>query len=235
MYQRIAAGEHRGLTLRRTLDNYTSYRPGVPAQAHFAEDSLDYLLRGVLTPAPHPPETQPRNLDMVHLELSPARVALEFIDRVEPKRDDIFYDLGAGLGQIVLLVHLLTGIQAWGVEVEPAYVAYARRVAGKLSVAGAHFVHADARHAELGNGTLFYLFTPFRGPLLQDVLQRLHAVAQQHTIQIGAYGSCSRQLAQQPWLAPQDDHANDEYKLALFRSTVAKELWRGNQQPTTDD
>ena len=36
---------------------------------------------------------------MVPYEATPARVALELVDRVNFRRGDVFYDLGSGLGQ----------------------------------------------------------------------------------------------------------------------------------------
>jgi hypothetical protein len=214
----ICTGHWRGATLRQALNEYTGYRAAFPGQPHFDYDGLDLLLRGVFEPEPIPAETQPTDPERVHLERTPARAILELIDRVQPASDDIFYDLGAGLGMVVLLVHLLTGVRARGIEIEPAYCAYAQQQAHALDLSAVAFLQADAGVVDLSDGTIFFLFTPFTGRLLQRVLARLQAVAHHHPITLGAYGSCARSIAQQSWLLPQDDHADHEYKVAIFRS-----------------
>jgi SAM-dependent methyltransferase len=216
----ICTGNWRGDALRQVLDRYTAYRATAPGQPHFDYDGLDLLLRGVFEPEPIPDETQPRGPEMVHLERTPARAILELIDRVQPTPGDIFYDLGAGLGMVVFLVQLLTGMAAKGVEIEPAYCAYAQRQVQSLGLSAVAMIQGDASLVDLGDGTIFFLFTPFTGGLFQRVLDRLHAVAQHHPITLGAYGACARRMAQQPWLLPQDDHADHEYKVAIFRSQV---------------
>ena len=43
---------------------------------------------------------------------TPARVILELVDRARPRPDQLFIDIGSGLGLVPLLVHLLTGVRA---------------------------------------------------------------------------------------------------------------------------
>jgi SAM-dependent methyltransferase len=208
----------RGATLRQELGRYTSYRRGHSGQPHLGSDGLDILVRGILECESIPPEGGVRTLEMVHFERTPARAILELVDRVALTDGDHFYDLGSGLGQVVLLVHLLTGVATTGVEIEPAYSRYARQCAEELQIAGVTFINKDARLADLSNGTCFFLFTPFTGAVLETVLDRLRIIADHHPITIATYGSCSRVIARQPWLQPQDDHYEDEFKLALLRS-----------------
>ena len=215
---RIATGEWRGAHLRPVLDRYTAYRPGEIGADHLDHDGLDVWVRGVFAPQPAPPETLSRGPEMVHLEQTPARVLLELVDRVSLTSATHFFDLGSGLGQLVLLFHFLTGLPATGVEIEPAYVGYARRRAVDLGDGRVTFLQADARTADLYAGTLFFLFTPFTGDLLQTVLERLCHVAQHHPIHVAAYGSCASPIARQRWLQPLDDHAEHPFKLALFGS-----------------
>jgi SAM-dependent methyltransferase len=216
--QRLLFGEWRGERLRSELDRYTEYRPTQIGQPHFAEDGLDVLVRETLLTSPIPPEQGVRGLGMVHLECTPARVILELVDRRPFTTADCFVDLGSGLGQVVLLVHLLTGVRSRGIEVEPVYCAYAQTRATELGLTDVHFINADACEADLRAGTVFFLFTPFIGAVLQRVIDRLHDVAHSHAITVAAYGACARTLAAQPWLAPLDDHFDHEFKLALFRS-----------------
>ncbi|RIK42372.1 MAG: hypothetical protein DCC55_09055 [Chloroflexi bacterium] len=220
--RQIRAGLWRGATLRQELERCTSYRAGHPGQPHLAPDGLDVLVRGVLESEPIPPEEGVRMPEMVHLERTPAPAILELVDRASLGENDHFYDLGSGLGQVVFLVHLLTGVAATGVEIEPAYSRYARQRAAELQVEGVTFVNADVRLADLNDGTFFFLFTPFTGAVLETVLDRLRVIASRHPITVAAYGSCSRAIARHHWLQPQDDYYKHEFKLTLLRSRTER-------------
>ncbi|MDB4993832.1 MAG: hypothetical protein JWM74_1264 [Myxococcaceae bacterium] len=111
--------------------------------------------------------------------------------------DDVVIDLGAGLGKVVLLARLLTGATARGVELQGALVDRARAAASALGLDVA-FTHADAREAELDDGTVFFLYLPFTGPVLAAVLERLHAIARRRDIVVCALGVDLDRVA--PWL-----------------------------------
>jgi hypothetical protein len=129
-------------------------------------------------------------------------------------RDDVFVDLGSGLGKVVLLARLLTGATARGVELQAALVDQARRSAARLGV-DARFCVGDAREACLDDGTIFFLYAPFTGPALSAVLNRLLAVAEQRAIVVCALGV---DLDRAPWLARR---AVDSFWLAVYDSRVA--------------
>jgi len=149
---------------------------------------------------PPPQARQALTADMVHYEPTPARVMLDLVDHCAFAPDDVFYDLGSGLGYVALTIHLLTGIKAKGVEFEPLFCAYAQNCARQLGLSAVEFINADAREADYSDGTLFYLFTPFKNLLLQTVLDRLKEVAQTKMIKIFTYGACTRPVARQSWL-----------------------------------
>lgn len=206
--------------LRQELDRYTGYRPQDQGAAHIGYDGLDVIINGVLLAEPLPVETRERTPEMIQYEATPARYALELVDRVHLGDRDVFYDLGSGLGHIVLLVHLLSGVEARGIEFEPAFCAYARRAADRLGVSGAHFIEADAREIDYREGTIFFLFTPFRGQILQQMLARLRQVAAAHPITVCSYGSSTLSIAAQEWLVSLDGNMDDEFKLACFGSRI---------------
>jgi hypothetical protein len=74
----------------------------------------------------------------------------------------------SGLGHVPLLVSMMTGAQSLGVEVQAAYVASARKCAQSLRLSRVQFIAQDARHADLSRGTMFYLYSPFKGSILAD-------------------------------------------------------------------
>lgn len=137
--------------------------------------------------------------------------AIEPILRVarEVSEGDVFIDLGCGAGKVVLTVAALTGARARGIEIQPELVERARRAAARLDI-DAEFVVADARDAELGDGTVFYLYLPFTGPVLDRVLERLYAIALQRPIVVCALGVDLERFA---WLRRRE---LDEFWLAIY-------------------
>jgi SAM-dependent methyltransferase len=204
--------------LRAWLDLFTSYRPQQPRPVHAGYDALDALIDGVLDLDEIPAPTQAPTREMIHLEPTPARVVLEVVDRVAWQPGDLFYDVGSGLGQVPILVHLLTGVRAVGVEIEPAYCRVARACAEGLGLADLSFVQADARQADYSRGTVFYLFTPFVGEMLQAALDRLHEQTQGRAVTVCSYGPCNPHVARQAWLTTKDPDPEHEFKLALFEN-----------------
>lgn len=83
-------------------------------------------------------------------------------------------DLGAGVGRLAVLVHLLTGARVHGVEIQRALVARARALAQRVA-ADVTFAHADVRDAAL-EGDVFVMYAPFTGPILTHTLARLAAL-----------------------------------------------------------
>jgi len=215
---RIRSGGHTPEGLRSELARYTGDEPAQRGSLITGYDALDVLVHGLFLSQPTPEETVRRSLEMVQYEATPARAVLAMIDDAQIGQRDVFYDLGAGLGHVVLLVHLLTGAQACGVELEPAFCAYARASAADLAVSGVTFVAADARDAEYGEGTVFFLFTPFRGAVLHAVLDRLQEQAALHPIRVCTYGTCTHEVAKVPWLQVRDPAMVHDFRLAVFRS-----------------
>ena len=125
--------------------------------------------------------------------------------------EDVVIDLGAGLGKVLLLTRLLTGATARGIEVQGALVDRARAAACALGVEVA-FTHADARKAELDDGTVFFLYLPFTGPVLGAVLERLHAIAQRRDIVVCALGVDLDRAA--PWLVARKEL--DAFWLSIY-------------------
>jgi len=203
--------------LRRLLESFAGH-PTARHVRYLGYDGLDALVSGVLHPEPLPEPTRALEPEMVHYEQTPARAILELVERVPLDESDLFYDLGAGLGRIVMMVHLLTGVEARGVEIEPAYVAYARRCAERLALTGVRFVCGDARTADYRDGTVFFMFAPFVGAMLATVLRRLESIAQGYEITLCTYGPITPTVARETWLLSEDPDLEDEYRLVVFRS-----------------
>jgi hypothetical protein len=163
-------------------------------------DDLDVFVNRLLSDEEMPLPVRELEPEMVAYYKTPARLVFEWVKRIGFTADDVFVDLGSGLGQVAILTHLLTGIEARGVEIEPAYCEFARRSVAGLGLSGVKFVTGDAREVDLSGGTVFFLYTPFRGEVLQTVLGRLRQVSRSRRIKIIAYGPCAPEVAEQDWL-----------------------------------
>lgn len=225
LFQQVrTAVQHKKLhgdALRHYVQQFTDYRSQSSDRVYMSYDGLDVLMDGLFQLKRAPAATLAPAVEMVHCEETPARVLLDLIDHTSLTANDLFYDLGSGLGQVVMLVHLLTGVRAKGVEVEPAFCAFAQAQAQNLGLTGVEFINTDARAADYSDGTLFFMFTPFRGQLLQRVLERLQQVAHDHPIRICTFGPCTPRVAEQSWLRPVTPDARHEYKLVIFESAIA--------------
>lgn len=214
----LCSGDYTPQTLRRRLEAFTDYTAAQQGEAHIGYDGLDVLVGSVLVTQQSPPATIARDPEMVHHQATPARVILDLVDRVEFAPEDVFYDIGSGLGQVAILVNLLSNVRVKGIEFEPAYCDHARQQAQAFALDNVEFINVDARGADYSDGTIFFMFTPFRGSILRTVLDRLRDAARGRTVRLCTYGSCTLQVAREGWLESMDANADHEFKLALFRT-----------------
>lgn len=122
--------------------------------------------------------------------------------------EDVFIDLGAGLGKVAALARIVSGARVRGIEVQASLLSMAARVDG------VELINADVREAELEEGTVFFLYNPFTGNALEQVLGRLHEVARRHAIVVCALGL---PLGQRDWLVPR---TLEHFWLQIFDSKV---------------
>ncbi len=179
-------------------------------------DHLDELISGVLQI--DEPEVPLAGLaaEMVFYQPTPARHIFDMAARTALDERDVLIDLGSGLGQVPLLAAICTGARCIGIEWEAAYVECARRCAHALNLDRATFVQGDVREADLSAGTAFYLYTPFKGTMLREVLDRLKAEAAGREIRICTLGPCTATVAQEKWL--QVAGSWEIHRPAVFRS-----------------
>jgi SAM-dependent methyltransferase len=216
--QHIRAGRYSRTELRRRFDLYTDYTPAQKGSVHAGPDQLDVLLDGVLGLTPPAGPRQPMPPEMNPYEPTPARAVLDLVDQVAWDAQDVFYDLGSGLGRVVILVHLLTGLGTKGVEIDPALCEQARHAAQRLKLGGIEFIQRDVREVDYLQGTVFFLFTPFKGSLWRAVLDRLRQQGKRRRLTLCTYGPCTFEVAREPWLHSLTDAALHNYRIALFQS-----------------
>jgi hypothetical protein len=82
-----------------------------------------------------------------------------------------------------------------------------------MGVRDVTYVDADAREAALDDGTVFYLYAPFTGPVLVEVMRRLRSIATHRAIVVCTLGVDVEREA--PWLVRRP---LDAFWLAIYDS-----------------
>ncbi len=131
---------------------------------------------------------------------------LEAMDGARVRADDVFVDVGGGVGRAAALVHLATGARAICIEIQPQMASAARGLAARLDATKLSVVEGDAvESAEpMALGTVFFLYCPFSGARLEKLLDGLESIARDHAIRICTVDVV---LPYRPWLSPMPTHA----------------------------
>lgn len=210
-----------GAALRARINELVRYDPGEgTGQRDRGYDDLDVFVAGLLFYNPFPLERRKKEPEMVRYQPTPARFVFEMIGKADLTLNDVFYDLGSGLGQVPILVNLLSGAAAKGVEFEPAYCEYASTCAADLKLSKVQFVSADARDVDYADASVLFMYTPFEGKLLQQVLAQLRQGLRNKGIKLFTYGPCTLQVTQQDWLQQVDQIGNSVDRLGQFVSAI---------------
>jgi hypothetical protein len=190
-----------------------------PSEALGHNDAYDYLdefLDGIFRfDDPGTVVVQP-TAEMVSYQPTPARHIFDLFDRTALTENDVLIDLGSGLGHLPLLTCICTPARSIGVEIEPVYVASAKRCAETLNLKRVTFVEQDARTADLAEGTVFYLYTPFSGRVLRSVLDSLRCESANREIRVCTFGPCTMTVANERWLKAAGSARSD--RVSIFRS-----------------
>ena len=217
--EQLRSSSKPGLVLRHLCEMYIDPEQSIPGPLHNDEDDLDGFLNGVLDIGRIPEETCDLQSGMIGYVPTPARTIFTLLERLHLGVNDVFYDIGAGLGRVALLAGLLTPAHVKGIEIEPAYCLYAQQRAASLGLKQVTFLHVDAREADYTDGNVFFLYTPCTGRMFQAVLDRLYTESCQRPITLVTYGLCTEHAAQQCWLQAAESHIFDHHDvLAVFTS-----------------
>ena len=216
---RISGEHYRGEKLMKLINEYLEHPPDPVIQPYEAGyDNLDLFINGLFTYRDLPAQTKEREPGMIYYQKTPARIILELVKKAAFQPGDVFYDLGSGLGQATILVNLLASVISKGVEFEPAYCHYAKTSAAELNLRDTCFINEDARYTDYSSGNVFFMYTPFEGEMLNDVMSNLYVEAKKRKIRIFTYGACTPGVARQHWLRQVNEMENCMLELAEFVS-----------------
>jgi hypothetical protein len=201
LYEAIRRDIQGGGVAGRLLEWMPAWNGAADLVSHTGYDYLDELISGVLQFERPSAEVVELESEMVSYQPTPARHIFDLIRRTALTERDLLVDLGSGLGHVTLMVSICTGASCTGIELEPSYVDCARKSAESLNLKNVRSFQGDARAADLSDGTVFYLYTPFIGTILRDVLNSLRHEAVRREIRICTLGPCTRVVAKERWLS----------------------------------
>ena len=216
LYEAIRRDIQRGAGGARLLEWMPDWNAAANLMNCRGYDYLDELISGVLQFEEPSAEVVPLESEMVSYQPTPARHIFDLLGRTALTEGDFLIDLGSGLGHVTLMASICTSASCTGIELEPSYVDCARKSARSLNLNNARFIQGDARAADLSDGTVFYLYTPFIGTILRDVLNSLRHEAVRREIRICTFGPCTRVVAEEQWLSVIGALKTD--RIAIFRS-----------------
>jgi SAM-dependent methyltransferase len=144
-------------------------------------------------------------------------VLLRIVDEVPVRATDVFVDVGAGPGRAIALVHLLTGVGAIGLEIQPELVRAGHGLTERLGLSRVRCIEGDAAAvaAFMVVGSVFFLYCPFSGARLAKVLDDLEPIARTRQLRV-----CCVHLPLPPrsWLALEPGRGGE---LEIYRSTLS--------------
>jgi SAM-dependent methyltransferase len=113
-------------------------------------------------------------------------VLLRVVDEAPVRSTDVFVDVGAGPGRVIALIHLLTGAETIGIEIQPQFVRAAHRLIARLGLSRVRCIEGDAATlgAAMPLGSVFFLYCPFSGARLEKVLDDLEPIARTRPIRL---------------------------------------------------
>ncbi|MBL8915813.1 MAG: hypothetical protein JNM17_34260 [Archangium sp.] len=152
-----------------------------------------------------PVASAPPGAELIGYHASGLAPVCRMVRDVPIRASDVFVDLGAGRGKVIALVRALSGARVRGIELQRELISTAVR--------GVELEHADVRTASLDEGTVFFLYTPFTGPVVREVGERLRRVAERHAIVVCTLGF----TLDAEWLRARE---TDAFWLTVYDSVV---------------
>jgi SAM-dependent methyltransferase len=146
----------------------------------------------------------------------PVDTLLGAAEHAEIGPSDLFVDVGSGVGRAAVLMHLLTGASAVGLEIQRELVTASRALTTRLNLDSFSVLEGDAVQlaGSVTTGTVFFLYCPFGGQHLEKVLDDLEPIARAKPIRVC---TVNLPLPPRPWLALEHATSGD---LSVYRSAL---------------
>ena len=135
----------------------------------------------------------------------PIELTIDLIDQVKTQPGKSFFDIGSGAGQIVLLMALFTDKMCVGIELNEYLHNKALEASRSLGLQNVEFINSDARTVAYDKADMFYMFSPFYGPVLDEMFSKIEPLFKDKSrVMIGA-GDFVERLKRTSWLKAVND------------------------------
>lgn len=208
-----ASAERIGSLLLKNEVPPAVFRSALTEVAPAERDAWVNVVFGLETVADDGPDL-PR--DCVPYLPCPVDAILRLVEQADVQASDVFVDIGSGVGRAAALVHLLTGASSVGIEIQSGLVAAARALRSRLNAERFSPVEGDAAllTGRIAMGSVFFLYCPFSGERLKEVLCQLERIARSREIRLCCLDLPLPACAWLTLISP------PEGDLAVYRSTV---------------
>ena len=131
----------------------------------------------------------------------------EIGEKLNLSKDDTFYDLGSGYGQVPMFLSINSEAKFKGVELMRDRLAQAKTTTKKLGLENVSFIDGNVVDVDFSDGNIFYMFNPFSQETLQIVADKLKEIARTKKIKVVSTGvSTGFWLGKcKDWLEPIND------------------------------
>lgn len=152
----------------------------------FIHDGGDRFITRLFQLMASPPPENQRTEHMVQYVPTSVQEIPQIVDGLALSEDDTLVDLGCGLGRFLLTAHVLTKARCIGIEQDPAYARFLSERIEMLGLSRVSVVNADASSEDTSfdEGTAFYLYRPFTGPMFDAVIDKIRRVAQRNQVRV---------------------------------------------------
>lgn len=154
--------------------------------AALPEAAWDSALDELLELDPFVPDASELPAGCVPYLAAPVRSLLRLTDVVALDDSKTFVDVGCGVGRAAMMVHLLSGATALGVDIQAHLVALGAAVTQRLSLSRVMFTCGDACDpGALPMGDVYFMYCPFDAERVRRVLAILDERARARRIVVG--------------------------------------------------
>ena len=149
-----------------------------------------------------------------------------FLHKLQLTDQDIFYDLGSGVGRAVLYVASTTLAKSKGIELVAERSEKAQKAKILLGLDRAEFITSNILDADYSDGTVFLLQSSFQEETLMKVIDELRKIAVGKSIRIVSSGLATAKLNNHAWLKATD--RDFERDIIIYESIdLPKDVWPG--------
>jgi precorrin-6B methylase 2 len=168
------------------------------------------------------------------------RYVRKIVQVVKPGPEDVFYDIGCGMGRILCIAAQRPVRKCVGIELQEPLCQIARRNASSLRgrKAPIEVVCGDATTVDLSDGTIYFMFNPFGPETLRDTLENIRGSLSQNprVVKVVYYHAKYRSVVDGlDWLVKvQEFHRFGGHPVTIWENrhsvdgrVLGKDAWRG--------